>query len=522
MDPFTTSFCAMMAVRAVSGIVSKVGEYVFPYEGSKDWQRQDQAHQNAKELERMREQFSFEMQKRNEQLQIGLANYNRQTSLLLAKYNTVFSLKHTLIQDAIRNFPLNISPLVLLENNGIDVNFLLDGSPLTKESGEAIAKQIETSTESARPLSVFITPMHVDSRVNGKEAIASQVYDSIYSSIETVFVNEYSRNSCRPVIFYPTAWNKNVKGGLHASEELYYFLKDLPTLVIEPRYDGSKLKVMFSCWGLGYSVRKHFRQEMSIDIDWNSLLVPHIYERSKKAIETMSNLDMNNRFVKDQVSMCKHNVEMYEKLNLAERIPTRLKEIAETGHSNILNELGDLSKMFFSTSIDIQELSTMLASSIGYTIAGISDVHHLLASDVEPRLPYIFNQYFKNITSRELLKGFSEMYQQTYYRLEAEYPDNKDKKEIQLNGIKQLLLGADYVDEKEISSSLDILRNKCIELKCDRHLLLNWNAQQCLRYILDEIQEYDSYFMDWLFKNTKDPMLRTEIQATILRLKENY
>lgn len=510
MDPFTTSFCAMMAVRAVSGIVSKVGEYVFPYEGSKDWQRQEQAHQNAKELERMREQFSYEMQKRNEQLQIGLANYNRQTSLLLAKYNTVFSLKHTLIQDAIRNFPLNISPLVLLENNGIDVNFLLDGSPLTKESGEAIAKQIETSTDSARPLSVFITPMYVDSRVNGKETIASQVYDSIYSSIETVFVNEYSRNSSRPVIFYPTAWNKNVKGGLHASEELYYFLKDLPTLVIEPRYDGSKLKVMFSCWGLGYSVRKHFRQEMSIDIEWNSLLVPHIYERSKKALETMSGLDMNNRFVKDQVNMCKHNVDMYEKLNLAERIPARLKEIAETGHSDILNELGDFSKMFFSTSTDIQEISSTMASAIGLTIAAISDTHHLLASDIDPRLPMIFNQYFSEFKEMGMLSLLADMYDSSYNRLILEYPDSEEKEKNKLSKVNVRYLLMPHDSDNDI---LLLLRTKCELYGASSPC--KWEINQCYHFIVSHAKKNDEDLLTKMYNWTNNSMLRTEIQLAI-------
>ena len=43
-------------------------------------------------------------------------------------------------------------------------------------------------------------------------------------------------------IIYSAAWNKNVKGGLHAADELYYFLKEMPTIVVEPRFDGKNIK----------------------------------------------------------------------------------------------------------------------------------------------------------------------------------------------------------------------------------------------------------------------------------------
>lgn len=413
MEPVTTTIVALLVTRAVSGIVSKVGEYVFPYKGSRDWKRQEHQAQLNRELqedmERMRQKHNME-----------LAVFNRQTSMIVAEYNAHINLKHSLIQDAIRNFPLNISPLVLLENNNIDVNYLLDGEMGIKR--DRVYDRIFSNIDNTKPLSVFITPIYIDSRVGGKEIIASQVFDSVYSNVESIFVNEYSRNSKRPVIFYPTAWNKNVRGGLHASEEIYYFLKDLPTLVVEPRFDGSKLKIVFSCWGLGYSVRTHFRQEMSIDFDWNSILIPNVYERSKKAIDLYEKSGANNRYVTEQIKMCKHNVEMFEKLDLGCRIENRLQEIASKGDSDQLKELGDYSRLFYINNNDIAELSDMISATLGLTVASITDTHHLLASDIQPHLPQIYEKYFKKFVNDDLTTNIVSMYHQTYMKLFSEYP----------------------------------------------------------------------------------------------------
>ena len=199
----------IIAARVVGKGLDAIGERITPYDKSKAYKQAEHSAAKQKELELMRESFQERLQRDNIQAQERLAIFNRHSAMILAEKNAHSALRHTLIQDAIRNFPLNISPLVLLENNNIDVSFLLGESSYGKEESQNL-DVIFDGIGKPKPLNVFITPIHVDARVNGKEVIAAQVFDSVYSSLESVFVNEYSRNGERPVIFYSAAWNKNV------------------------------------------------------------------------------------------------------------------------------------------------------------------------------------------------------------------------------------------------------------------------------------------------------------------------
>ena len=62
----------------------------------------------------------------------------------------------------------------------------------------------------------------------------------------------------------------------------------MPTIVVEPRFDGKTIKLMFSCWGIGYSSQLHSRQEIQIPLDLNSMIAVSAYERSKKAIASIA------------------------------------------------------------------------------------------------------------------------------------------------------------------------------------------------------------------------------------------
>lgn len=507
--------------RTVGSAVSKFGERFFPYQNSKAYKQVEHNAAKQEELERMREVFQAKYLDKtlraNKEIAVFNQVFSRQTSMLLAEYNTHFNLRHSLIQDAIRNFPLNVSPLVLLENNNINTNFLL-GNNSDNNDDEQILETMFESLGKTKPLSVFITPIHIDSRVNGKELIAAQVFDNVYSDVESVFVNEYSRNGERPVIFYPTAWNKNVKGGLHAAEELYYFLKDLPTLVVEPRFDEKKLNIMFSCWGLGYSDRTHFRQEMPLNLDWNSLLAASVYERSKQALKTYNGLD--DKFINEQKNMYQHNVDLFEKLNLEKRLAKRFEEIQQKGSSTELDELGDYTKLFYATSTDVQVISEMVSAAIGMMLAAISDTHHLLASDVEPQLPHIYQKYFPNYVDKQLLNNFLYMYEQTYYKLEQEFPEQKDKREIELLSVKKLLTIGDDSGTNSPTSEINILRNKCMKLGASKTKVDNWNKDTCLDFYIENMQTEDREFYSYLFQMI-DLKWKVKLQTKLQQLKYN-
>ena len=453
---------SILLARGVGKVVQKAGEKFFPYEGSTPYKSGEQSRQTQLELQKIRDDFQREMTlmqiKNNREIasmQIEsnekiatlqresnekIANWQiesnkeiaamnaymnalntftaRDTQIFLARHNTYFSLRNTLLQDTIHNFPLNVSPLVLLENNNIDINFLLGNNTFNTAN---VTKDVVDNIHTTKPVNVFITPIRVDSRVSGRELIASQVFDNVYSSVESLFVNEYSRSSERPVHFYSAAWNKNTSGGLHAADELYYFLKDMPTIVVEPKFDGEKLRLMYSCWGLGYTKRVHFRQEIPIDIDLNSIVVTAAYERSKSALETYKNVDSDSKFVQEQINRCKHNVEMFNELNLDKRLKKRFDELKKDEKSDELNELDNYAKFFYTESSDVLVISDIISSAIGVIVASMADTHHLLASDVVPKLPYIYKQYFEDFADKDMLDKLLNMFKRTYSKLSADY-----------------------------------------------------------------------------------------------------
>lgn len=484
--------CGIIAARAVGKGLNAIGERITPYEKSKAYKQTEHSATNQKELEMMRESFQERLHLDNIQAQERLAIFNRHSSMILAEKNAHSALRHTLIQDAIRNFPLNISPLVLLENNNIDISFLLGESSCEKEKSQNL-DVIFDGIGKAKPLNVFITPMHVDARVNGKEVIAAQVFDSVYSSLESVFVNEYSRNGERPVIFYSAAWNKNVKGGLHAADELYYFLKEMPTIVVEPRFDGKTIKLMFSCWGIGYSSQIHSRQEIQIPLDINSMIAVSAYERSKKALKSLTSITDEQKLLKEQRAMFEHNIAVFEGLGLENRIEKRLKEITETGKSAELDELGDYCKLLYINQTDIVGIADIISATTGMMIAALSDTHHLLANDVTPRFPYIFKTYFNDFVNPKLLSEFSDMYERTYLKLSQEFPEQEYRRLMEKESIKKLL-GTNTIDKTDSEYAIrDSLIQKCSSLGADIKEIQDWSISQLIDFYIENIDDDEQF-----------------------------
>ena len=506
--------CGIIAARTVGKGLSAIGQKITPYNKTKAYKQAEYSNEKQKEFELMREAFQKKLQQENIQAQERIAIFNRRTSMLIAEMNAYTNLRHILVQDAIRNFPLNISPLVLLENNNIDISFLLGDRKYAGVDLESIDKIYE-GIDKPKPLNVFITPIHVDARVGGKELLAAQVFDAMYSSLESVFVNEYSRNGERPVVFYSTAWNKNVRGGLHAADELYYFLKEMPTIVVEPRFDGKTIKLMFSCWGIGYSSQLHSRQEIQIPLDLNSMIAVSAYERSKKAIASIAKVSSKNKSLNEQRAMFEHNVSIFEELGLGKRIEKRLNEITETGKSTELDELGDYSKLFYINPTDVLGLADTISATTGMMIAAISDTHHLLANDVTPRFPYIFKDYFGDYITIELREKFGKMYERTYLKLAQDFPEQEPRR-LAEKGSVQKLLGV--ISSEQVDKDSDIhyaLIQKCKELGVKDTIVSNWSTTQLIKYYIEHLDD------DVRFRESLDPWLspeqRREMDSKILQ-----
>lgn len=515
-DPFSMLNIAggMLISRGVSGLISKIGEAIIPYGKSRDAKRTEHAAPKNMELEQMRQNAQRELLKRqleaNERLQENQIQANerlqmtaRETSMLVAAFSSRNHIKEDFYRDAIRRFPLNISPLSLLENNDVSIDIITQG--IANNNWESVRDYLK---HDVKPLNVFVMPVTVDSRVGGNKIIAAQVWDSVYQYIESVFVNEYNVVGNHPVSLYSTAWNQNAKPGLHAAEELYFFLKYLPTIVVEPRFDGKKLRIMFTCWSIGYNLGQRIRQEIAIDFDWLPIIVTNAYERSKNSLKLFKGIDVgNNSMLAKKKEICELNVKTYESLHIGERI--RSKKTDE------LDSLGDYSILFALAPYDWGVISDKVSHVLGVVMSALSDVHHLLSTDVEPVLPKIYNHYFPDIIDKGMAQTLLNLYEKAYYRLSMLEPNKRELMRLRVWNL--------YDDFPRLSkpkmmydNPLSILIDKCRK---------EWgyrakNEDDAFRYYAKHFTKEDTDFNNELLPHLSEEQKR-DIQRRYFELNDN-
>lgn len=425
---------AIIATRSASQAISNIAKRILPFNKSGDAKRMDYQAAISKEQQEMNLRFQEMMLERGFQDKREIARitalWQRQTTFLANIQNCQNAMNNKLFDDALKHFPLNIPPLVMLQNAGMSTSTITGkvmDDPFTKwilDSLEADAiqerafySQFETNLKSSPiALSVFVTPLQIDARVAAKEKIASMVWDNTYQNLESLFIKEYNRIGERPVIFYPGAWNLNAKPGMHASEILYFFTKGMPVIVLEPRFDGKRLRLMFSCWGIGLLSDEHLRQEITFEIDWNELILPAMYERSKKGLEKLNRISLLPPTLNELKKRLDHNVTLYESLKEAGNIKTEAL-------------CDDISKLFYFTNEDYSIISDMISNSLGMVLTVISDIHHREARAIEPAFPRLKDKYFagmlKNIGEQEIAllnDAFAEVYNPE--TLQANIQDN--------------------------------------------------------------------------------------------------
>lgn len=279
----------------------------------------------------------------------------RQTQILIAQENARNRLNEIKVQNTLQTFPLNISPFVLLENQSRSLNFLLsfyrqessDNTTNTTQCAEQdnpfdwiqLYEDIERKRLHPDALNVFVAPIFVSTNFENRDVLGTQIWDKVYLQLESFFTQNYNRTSDHPVIFYPTAWNNKQTAGMHASETLHYFLKDLPCIVIEPRFDGKVFRMMFSAWGIGFGPGSdvHHRAEFSFPISLDAALARAAYERSQNALKVIEAIDeeledANMYGFRTAKDMSRRNIELYEALHIEQRLKeNRFKEVEALG-----------------------------------------------------------------------------------------------------------------------------------------------------------------------------------------------
>lgn len=373
------------------------------------------AFQERTEMRRL--QLQEQMEKKRIAMQESLSRMNiknsqeiarfqaiamRETQILVARENAQNMMQDHLVQNALKDFPLNISPLVLLKNRPHSLSSLLRFTVGENCNIDDVVTDVLDYSDNPEPLNIFVAPVFVDSKIRNRKILSDQIWDTTYQKLESFFTEHYNRRSSRPVIFYPTAWNDKCHPGMHASETLHFFLRDMPCLVLEPRFDGRNFRLMISAWGLGYASTDHIRTELKFDLNIDAVLAQSAYLRSKKALSVIGNIgnadippSLKSSFNAMETTF-ERNVLLYESLNMDEKIhDNRLEDIDAVGIYNVFK---------IEPIQDLAVLADILSAQIGMTLATLTDIHHLRSTDIHPIFPSLMKQYFPDLYSDDDLR----------------------------------------------------------------------------------------------------------------------
>lgn len=422
-------------------------------------------------MEEQRERFQEALQSRQFEHSRELAQFQalaaRETQILVSRENAKNTLGNQVVLEALKNFPLNISPMVLLNNrphslsallrfttnNHIEIEEKIDGEERKKLIGTNpmdVIQDVLSYAEQPEALNIFIAPVFVNSKMSYNKDLSTKIWEATYQKIESFFTRNYSRSGQRPVVFYPTAWNDKYTAGVHASETLHFFLKDLPCIVLEPKFDGNKFRMAISSWGLGYGATEHYRTEFELDVNVDLAIIESVYERSKNALEVIDIISNSTASVNDKrpytdqyLPLYNKNIRMYEALRLGEF--SSMDGGAKAKLLSQISALGIKNLFIIDESHDLEPLANYLSAQIGVTLAMLSDLHHLIATRVDPILPKLLEseEFFRGIyTSKEICEELFNSYKSTYAMIRDEEchlsSDYKESKRIYLSRIAEV------------------------------------------------------------------------------------
>ena len=487
--------------------------------------------QVQKQLEEQRAKLTIALNEMNIKNSREIARFNamamRETQILVARENAQNLLQDRMVQDALKNFPLNISPLVLLKNRPHSLSSLLRFTVASnnKEVEECnmadVASDVMNYAENPEALNVFVAPVYVDSKIKNREILSKQIWDTTYQRLESFFTAHYNRRSKRPVIFYPTAWNDKYSPGMHASETLHFFLRDMPCVVLEPRFDGNNFRIMVSSWGLGYTSTEHVRTELNFNINIDAILAYSVYERSKTALGVLNDLakadiaetEKTPFFMQQRI--LERNIKLYESLRIDERIGNKEKmnEIDAFGIYNIFK---------IEPVQDLALLSDALSAQIGMTLASLTDIHHLRSTDTDPIFPELMKEHFPQLYSNEeLRKLLYKSYERIFIHLrnEENYLLSPDERKLLVNIREQQISKVRF--DLELQSGENSKEE--IEQQIRKYSKETFDFEDSdFRYVwetcLDEMSAKDKPFFELLLPQIEDEVMQRQLKKKLNRL----
>ena len=487
--------------------------------------------QVQKQLEEQRAKLTIALNEMNIKNSREIARFNamamRETQILVARENAQNLLQDRMVQDALKNFPLNISPLVLLKNRPHSLSSLLrftiaSNNKEVEECNMAdVASDVMNYAENPEALNVFVAPVYVDSKIKNREILSKQIWDTTYQRLESFFTAHYNRRSKRPVIFYPTAWNDKYSPGMHASETLHFFLRDMPCVVLEPRFDGNNFRIMVSSWGLGYTSTEHVRTELNFNINIDAILAYSVYERSKTALGVLNDLakadiaetEKTPFFMQQRI--LERNIKLYESLRIDERIcnKEKMNEIDAFGIYNIFK---------IEPVQDLVLLSDALSAQIGMTLASLTDIHHLRSTDTDPIFPELMKEHFPQLYSNEeLRKLLYKSYERIFIHLrnEENYLLSPDERKLLVNIREQQISKVRF--DLELQSGENSKEE--IEQQIRKYSKETFDFEDSdFRYVwetcLDEMNAKDKPFFELLLPQIEDEVMQRQLKKKLNRL----
>ena len=481
--------------------------------------------QVQKQLEEQRAKLTIALNEMNIKNSREIARFNamamRETQILVARENAQNLLQDRMVQDALKNFPLNISPLVLLKNRPHSLASLLRFTVGENCNMADVASDVMNYAENPEALNVFVAPVYVDSKIKNREILSKQIWDTTYQRLESFFTAHYNRRSKRPVIFYPTAWNDKYSPGMHASETLHFFLRDMPCVVLEPRFDGSNFRIMVSSWGLGYTSTEHVRTELNFNINIDAILAYSVYERSKTALGVLNDLakadiaetEKTPFFMQQRI--LERNIKLYESLHIDERIGNKEKmnEIDAFGIYNIFK---------IEPVQDLALLSDALSAQIGMTLASLTDIHHLRSTDTDPIFPELMKEHFPQLYSNEeLRKLLYKSYERIFIHLrnEENYLLSPDERKLLVNIREQQISKVRF--DLELQSGENSKEE--IEQQIRKYSKETFDFEDSdFRYVwetcLDEMSAKDKPFFELLLPQIENEVMQRQLKKKLNRL----
>lgn len=205
---FLSVFGSVMIARGIGSFIQKINTRIFPFEGSSDEAKAlYQAKLNNQQQE-INQEFQLQLREKDfldkKELAYIQGMIARQTTFMSNIQSCQNTMRNRLFEDALKNFPLNIPPLIMLQNAGIPINSITDkvigDDPFMQGVKNMLDRKSISSDDiietfkrqmQANPvaLSVFVTPLQVDSRAEMTE------YPHSYGQMFIKKLNQYLSTS---------------------------------------------------------------------------------------------------------------------------------------------------------------------------------------------------------------------------------------------------------------------------------------------------------------------------------------